>query len=320
MYAISYSENGTSSVLNYGEHPDPLIRDHEVLIKVHYIAIEGGDILNRKVTPPVHIPFIPGYQVAGEIVKLGDAVSGLEVGQRVVAFNWQGSHAELFATRAAFVYPVPEGLSLDIAATMPVAFGTAHDALFEFGNLQAGETVLIQGAAGGVGLAAVQLAKRAGARVIGTSSRDERLQRLQAFGLDEGVNYKRQDLAEVCLQLTQGEGVDLVLDMAGGGAVDDLIKATRYRGRFAVVGAACGDLSTFKFFDIVRKSLHLYGVSFGREMHTPRVHAMIDQLFKDMAKGELQLPIDRVFALKDAAQAHDYVDFDHPFGRVLMQP
>jgi len=119
-------------------------------------------------------PHIIGYQGAGLVEAVGQGVTQVRVGQRVVAFNWSGSHAEIFAVPEHFVYPIPGNMSFELASTIPVAFGTAHDSLFEFGRLRAGETVLIQGAAGGVGIAALQLAKAAGATVIGTSSTGER--------------------------------------------------------------------------------------------------------------------------------------------------
>jgi NADPH:quinone reductase-like Zn-dependent oxidoreductase len=320
LKAIVYETNGTADVLEYRDLPDPVPGAREVLIKTAYISIEGGDILNRRLVPPPHTPFIPGYQVAGTIIGLGADVTGLQLGQPVTAFNWHGSHAELFCTRASYVYPVPASMDMALASTIPVAFGTAHDALFEFGKLQPGETILIQGAAGGVGIAAVQLAKQAGARVIGTSSSDARLQRLVGFGLDIGINHTSDNIAERCLAATQGRGVDMVLDLAGGAAVTQLLEAIAYRGRYAIVGAATGDLPRFEFFDLIRKSLTVFGTSFGREMHTPRAHTIIHELIAQVSAGTLSMPIEAVFPLQDARAAHRCVEQGHPFGRVLLQP
>jgi NADPH:quinone reductase-like Zn-dependent oxidoreductase len=315
-----YSKNGSPEVLEYRDAPDPTLGPDQVLIRVKAISIEGGDLLNRRLVPPPSFPHIGGYQAAGIIEATGSDVTGLSVGQHVVAFNWAGSHAELFCVPTHYVYSLPESLDFELASTIPVPFGTADDSLFEFGGLAAGETVLIQGAAGGVGIAAVQLAGRAGATVIGTSSSDERLSRLRSLGMDHGINYRSEDIAERALELTGGKGVDLVVDLAGGNAVDDLFKAVRYRGRIAVVGASSGDLPSFGFFDIIRKSLTLAGVSFGREMHLPRVHRMLDGLIDEVATGKLHMPIDRTFPLSEAAAAHWYAEEAHPFGRVLMIP
>lgn len=233
----------------------------------------------------------------------------------MIGFNWSGSHAELFVVPERYAYPMPDNLDFELASTIPVAFGTADDSLFEFGRLQAGETVLVQGAAGGVGIAALQLAKAAGAIVIGTSSSEERLERLKAFGLDHGINCRTQDIVQEARALTNGRGANLILDMAGGEAIAALTQAAAYRCRYAVVGASSG-LPQFGFFDIIRKSLTLFGISFGREMHTPRAHAMLDRHIKAVAAGELRMPIERIFPLSEAAAAHAFAETGHPFGRV----
>jgi len=174
MKAVHYSINGGPDVMTYGDMPDPPVGPDTVLIAVEWISIEGGDLLNRQVTPPPHAPFVPGYQAAGIVTATGPDVRRLTVGDRVVGFNWSGSHAELFAVPERYAYPVPNGMDLRLAAIVPIAFGTAHDSLFEYGALQPGDHVLVQGAAGGVGLAAVQLAAQAGASVIGTAAGHDR--------------------------------------------------------------------------------------------------------------------------------------------------
>ncbi len=208
MKAAWYTENGGPDVMQYGDLPDPEVRADTVVIAVEWISIEGGDLLNRLVTPPRVKPFVPGYQASGTVVEVGSGVTRFKAGDRVIGFDWHGSHASLFAVPEKYCYPVPDDLDLKDASTIPVAFGTASDALFEFGRLQPGETVLIQGAAGGVGLAAVQLASKAGATVIGTASSDERLSKLKEWGLDHGINYRTQDIADVCRELTGNTGVD----------------------------------------------------------------------------------------------------------------
>jgi len=319
MKAVVYEKNGGVDVLEFRELPKPTISSKEVLVKVEYISIEGGDILNRKVVPPPHSPFVPGYQVSGTIEQIGDDVEGFVVGQRVVAFAWSGSHAEYMKAYQRHVFAIPEGVAMDVASTLLVAFGTAHDALFEFGHLQAGESVLIQGATGGVGLAAVQLAKRAGAIVYGSGSGTDRVERLRDFGVDHPINYKTDDLVATIKGLTDNQGVDLVVDLAGGQGISDLLEAVRYRGRFAVIGAATGELPSFPFFDLVRKSLQCYGVSFGREMHQTRVQTMMADIIERFAQGELAMPIEKVFSFDEVRMAHQFVEQGKPFGRVVMK-
>lgn len=319
MKAIHYSRNGGPEVMEYGELPDPEVGPDTVLIAVEWISIEGGDLLNRLVSPPAHTPFVPGYQAAGTVAAVGPDVTRFRPGDRVIGFNWNGSHAELFAVPERYAYPVPEGMDLRLAAMVPVAFGTAHDSLFEYGEMKAGDFVLVQGAAGGVGLAAVQFAAKAGAVVIGTASGRERLDRIVPFGLHHGIDYRSEDIAERCKDITGGQGVDLVLDLAGGKGKDALLRAVKAHGRYAVIGAATGSLPSFDFFDLIRKALHVVGISFGRDMHTPRVHALLAEITRQLHEGELAMPVAAEFALADAVAAHRFVAEGHPFGRVLMR-
>lgn len=320
MKAAVYYINGAAAVLRYEDLPDPAVGAGDVLIRVEAVSIEGGDILNRQLVRPPSVPHVVGYQAAGVVKAIGRDVHRVHVGQRVAAFNWSGSHATLFAVPEQLVFAVPDNLDIRVAATIPVTFGTADDALFEFGGLQSGETVVIQGGAGGVGLAAIQLAKAAGATVIATASSEQRLERLHSFGIDHGVNYQTQDVASEMLRLTDGKGVDLLVDLVGGPAIKSLTAAIRYRGRLSIVGAASGEFPSFGFREIINKSLSLFGVSFGREMHLPRAHDMIRRHFAAAAAGHLTMPIDRVFLLSEAAAAHEYAQHGHPFGRVIMTP
>lgn len=320
MQAVWYEENGGPEVMRHGTLPDPEVGPLTVLIRVEVISIEGGDLLNRIHTPPARVPHVPGYQAAGTVAAVGAQVTRFRGGDRVVGFNWSGSHAELFAVPETYAYPVPEGMDLALAAVVPIAFGTAWDALFTYGGLQAGETVLVQGAAGGVGLAAVQLAAQAGASVIGTASSPERLARIAPLGLTHGIDYRREDIAARCRQITGGKGVDLVLDLAGGAGKDALVEALRGHGRYAVIGAAEGTLPSFGFFEMIRKAMQVTGISFGRDMHTPRVHALLADLLARVHTGQLAMPIERGFPLAEAVEAHRFVAQAHPFGRVVMRP
>jgi NADPH:quinone reductase-like Zn-dependent oxidoreductase len=319
MKAVHYSTNGGPDVMTYGDLPDPQCGPRAVVIAVAWIAIEGGDLLNRLVTPPPRTPFVPGYQAAGTVVAVGAEVTRFKAGDRVVGFNWSGSHAELFEVPEHYAFAVPDALDLRLAAAIPVAFGTAHDALFEYGQLKAGETVLIQGAAGGVGLATVQFSARVGAVVIGTASGHDRLDRIRPFGLHHGIDYRSEDIAARVREITGGRGVDLVIDLAGGAGKDALIASLRGHGRYAVVGASSGDLPSFGFFELIRKAMHVFGISLGRDMHTARVHTMMAAIIADVAAGKLTVPIDRDFALADAVAAHRHVAEGHPFGRVMMR-
>src|SRR5882757_5184781 len=238
MKAAVYYQNGGPEVLKYEDVPDPVCHPKGVVIRVEAVSIEGGDTLNRWHGAMLSKPHVVGYQAGGEIVEVGAEVTDLKVGQKVTTVFGAGSHAELRALPARNAWPVPKGFDIKLASAIPVPFGTADDCLFEFGHLKAGETVLLQAGASGVGVAAIQLAKRAGATVFATASSDERLERLKPLGMDHGINYRAQDVAKAVRKLTDKKGVNLVVDPVGGSTLQGSINALAYRGRISMVGAA----------------------------------------------------------------------------------
>jgi NADPH2:quinone reductase len=267
-------------------------------------------------------PHVVGYQAAGVVRAVGGQVQGLAEGDLVVATMGAGSHAEQVSVPAASVYKVPAGMTAEVAAGIPIEFGTADDCLFEFGHLQAGETVLIQAGASGVGLAAVQLAKAAGATVIATASDDGRLKRLEDYGLDHGVNYLTGDVVSEVLAVTDRKGVDLVVDPVGGRTLEASIAVLAYRGRVSWVGRAGREEQPPDIWPIMQRNASITGVFLGAEMavNAPRVRAMIERLIERVASGELEVVIDRVFPLAEAAEAHRYIESRKAFGRVLLVP
>ncbi|MBB2948326.1 NADPH2:quinone reductase [Actinoplanes lutulentus] len=322
MKASVYYENGGPEVLRYEDVPDPEPKAGQVLLRIAAVGVQGGDTLHRQVSPLASVPHIVGYQAAGTIAAVGAGVTSVKEGQRAVAFMSHGSHAELAAVAERDVYVVPDSLDPRLAAGIPVEFGTADDCLFEFGRLRAGETVLIQAAAGGVGLAAVQLAKQAGATVLGTASSDEKLDRLATFGLDHAINYKNADVVTRVKELTDGRGVDLVLDPVGGTTLEGSINALAYRGRISWVGQAGREATPPKIGPLMFKSATLNGVYFGGEMqfNPARTRALIEKLIARVAAGELTVVLDREFPLSEAADAHRYIESRAAFGRVLIIP
>jgi NADPH:quinone reductase len=254
--------------------------------------------------------------------EVGDGVDDFAPGDPVVATMGFGSHAELVSVPTRAAWRVPDGLSLEEAAGIPIEFGTADDCLFEFGHLKEGETVLVQAGAGGVGLAAIQLAKAAGATVLATASSDDRLERLHEYGMDEGINYAQADVASEVRRLTDGRGVDLVVDPVGGKTLEGSIEALAYRGRVSWVGRAGRDDRTPEVWPLMQKNGSLTGVFLGAEMvvNNDRCHGMIHSLIRRCASGELKVVVDRTFPLADAAEAHRYIESRRAFGRVLLIP
>ena len=209
MKAAVYYEGGGPEVLKYEDVPDPELRPRHVLIEVHAISIEGGDVLARGSRPAGTAPHCGGYLASGVIVEVGKDVTDRFVGQRVTTSDNGGSHASLRAVNSRSAWPIPDEMPIETGACIPIPFGTADDCLFEFGGLISGETVLIHAGASGTGLAGIQLAKRAGATVAATASSAERLARLADYGLDFGINYTEVDFPEAIADFTGGKGPDL---------------------------------------------------------------------------------------------------------------
>jgi NADPH2:quinone reductase len=320
MKAAVYYENGPPSVLKYEDVPDPQCAANGIVIKVEAVSIEGGDTLNRQGGALMTKPHIVGYQAAGEVVQVGADVKEFRIGDKAVTTGFNGSHAELRAVAARTAWRIPKGCDVKLAAAVPVPFGTAHDCLFEFGRLKSGETVLVQAGASGVGVAAIQLAKRAGARVLATASSDDRLERLKPLGLDAGINYKSHDVVQSVMKLTDNKGVNLVVDSVGGTTLQGSILSLAYRGRVSMVGAAGREPMRVDVGSLMGGNRSLSGVFLGAEIATDRVHNMIQTLVNEVAEGKLKVLIDKTFPLSDAAGAHAYIESRKAVGRVLLIP
>jgi NADPH:quinone reductase len=322
MKAAVIYENGPPQVLRYEDVPDPVCPDGFVVVDVEAISIEGGDLLARAGSPPAKTPHIVGYLAAGTVSEVGGGVEAPAVGDKVVALGQDGSHAARRAVPAAVTWPIPNGLEPAKAACIPVAFGTAQECLFTAGNLSEGQTALIHAGAGGVGMAAVQLAKRAGATVISTASSDDKLERLQPLGLDHGVNYAAESFVERVNELTDGRGADVVLDSIGGQNLVESVEALAYRGTLVSVGVAGRSGSAIEAQSLWTKNNALRGVYLGGALAAefPRVRALIGDLIARVANGDLHVEIDRSFPLAEAAAAHEYLEGRNAFGRVVMTP
>jgi NADPH2:quinone reductase len=322
MKAAVYYETGSPDVLRYEDVPDPVCTPDGVIIDVEVVSIEGGDTLARGRGDMPAVPHIVGYQCAGTISEIGAEVTDRSVGQKVVCVDVHGSHAERRAVRAGATWIVPDGLDLRRAACVPIAVGTADDCLFEFGDLAEGETVLVHAGAGALGMAAIQLAKRAGATVLSTASSTEKLERLQDFGLDHGINYVEEDFVARARALTLGKGPDLVVDSVGGQTLVGSIECAAYRGRIITVGdAGRGDVVANP--GLLRPAnKRLTGVFLGAELffNQARVHAMIAGHLADLAAGRLEVVVDRAFPLAEAGAAHAYIESRKAFGRVILEP
>lgn len=323
MKAAVYYENGGPDVFRIEDVELPVCPSDGVLIKVEAISIEGGDLISREIVPPAITPHIVGYQCAGEIIEVGQGVIGRSVGQRVVCVLKSGSHAEFVAAPAVMTWVVPEGMELDNAAAVPVAFGTANECLFTVGQLQKGQSVLIHAATGAIGLAMVQMAKRAGATVFATSSDDAKLERLKRYGMDVAINNQREDFVEVAKRHTGGLGVDLVVDSIAGKNLPLSVAVLKYAGRTIFVGVSGRERDAgFNPLALWANCTSVHGVFLPRSFVADyeRSYAAVTDSLQQVASGELIVDIDSVYALSDVVAAYKHILSRKAFGRVLLRP
>lgn len=316
MKAAVTDTGGAPESLHIVDLPDPRAGDGEVLIRVGAISIEGGDLIDRR-EGKTRYPQVPGYAAAGRIVALGDGVDGFVVGQRVTSFAFTGSHAELRSAPAATTFAIPDGLDLATAAAIPCGPGTAALAL-DLGRLTSDDVVLVTGATGGVGNAAVQIAARQGARVIGTSRSRDGLERLRTLGLSDGIATVDGTFAEQVRTLTGGRGADLLIDAVGGGTLTEGLASLADGGRAVMVGAIGGfdvpiDVKTLFFH-----RLTVTGCLMGIVMGAPATHRIILDLIAATARGELTVPIAASYPFANIAAAHRHAETGGTLGRIIV--
>ena len=319
MKAAVYDVEGVPGVLKYVDVPEPVTGPDDILISVEAISIEGGDLINRRSTPPPLPSWIVGYAAAGTVVAVGSKVRSRTVGDRVAAFHMQGSHAERWAVPAERTWLIPDGVGMAEAAALPISFGTAHHCLFTRGMLRQGETVLIQAAAGGVGLAAVQLASQAGATVIAVVSGTQRRGRLRELGADHVVDRTKDNIVDSVRQYTHGTGVDLVIDPVGT-TLPVSLSALAPEGRLVFVGNAGGDSLTVDLWPAMQSNQTLMGVFMGPLFARQGVRTSVDEMLQAVAAGRVTVVIDRIFPLANAAAAHEFAETAKPLGRIVMKP
>ena len=322
MRAAQVTAYGDRDVLELVETDRPEPGDGEVRIEVKAAGINFADVMQRRghYEGGPKPPYIPGLEVAGVIDATGSGV-GREVGERVVAMVDTGGYAEYAIADAAGLLTIPGGISFEEAAGFPVQFLTAQNCLHEWGGLEAGESVLIHAAAGGVGTAAVQLAREAGAEIFGTASTAEKLDLAESLGCDHTINYEEEDFATVVDEKTD-YGVDLVLDGVGGETTSRSLDALSYFGRMVVYGAASGKPGRPDTGTILFGNYRVIGYHLGRalQLKPMKVMSAIPKLSEMLEAGKLEVQFDRAFDLFDAEAAHEYVESRQSMGKVVITP
>jgi NADPH:quinone reductase len=307
MKAILCTHHGLPEELRFAEIPDPHPATGEVVIAAHACAVNFPDVLiiQDKYQFKPELPFSPGGEVAGYISAVGEGVSHLAVGQRVLALCGWGGFAEKVKVKADRVFPIPDELGFTAAASTLYTFGTAYHGLKDRANIQPGETLLVLGASGGVGLAAVELGKLMGARVIAAASASDKLEICSKKGADFLINYEEEDLKDKIKTLTEGKGVDVVMDVVGGKYAEPALRGMAWNGRYLVVGFASGDIPKLPFNLALLKGCSVMGVFWGRfSTEEPKKNFQnISELVQLLLSGQIQQHIYKTYHLAQAPQA-----------------
>ena len=324
MKAVLCKDFSAIEDLVYSETEIPSIKDNEVLIDVTAAGVNFPDglLVQGLYQLKPELPFIPGSEVCGNIRSVGEKVRDLSIGQRVIGICRLGGYAEKVAIPANQVMPIPEQIDQREAAALTTAHATAHHALKQRAQLKAGETILITGAAGGTGLAAVQIAKIMGANVIAACSSDEKCQLAQDNGADTVINYDKQDLKETVKSMTQGRGVDVVYECVGGDIFHACSRIMAWSGRLLVVGFAGGDIPKFPLNLALVKGYSIVGVFWGSFIqHQPKDFiANMQELITWYLQGKVKVNIDKCFDLAKAVDALNYVGQRKVKGKIVLVP
>lgn len=324
MKAIVITRPGGPEVLELQEVQAPEPAAGEMLVRVRAAGVNRADLLQRLGQYPA--PFgapatIPGLEYAGEVATLGTGVRGWKVGDRVMGLVPGGGYAEFVATHEAVALRVPAEWTFEQAAATPEVFITAYDALLRQMLLRAGERVLIQAVGSGVGTAALQLAASIHARTFGTSRSAAKLERAKALGLEVAIDTSHEDFVEVIRRTTDGEGVDVVLDLVGGPALAGNVQVLARGGRMIVVGLTGGRSAPFDLGAVLSKRLTIVGTVLRARTLDEKIAvtaAFAQEILPLLEAGMVRPVVDRTYALADAAEAHRRLESNAPFGKLVL--
>lgn len=324
MRALVCEEHGPPSTLVVRDVPDPRPGPGQAVVAVRAAGVNFPDVLiiqdKYQFKPP--LPFSPGGECAGEVVEVGEGVGHVRPGTPVIAFTGHGAFAEKVLCDARQLIPMPADVDFTIASAFVMTYATSYHALIDRGALQAGETLLVLGASGGVGLSAIEIGKKVGARVIAAASTADKLSVCKEHGADELINYEEQDLKAAVKELTAGKGVDVVYDPVGGRFTEPALRSMAWRGRFLVVGFAAGDIPRIPANLTLLKGCSVVGVFWGDYAKREPAHLMQDLqiLFGWLKEGALRPHIAEVYPLERGAEAIAALMERRVSGKLVIQP
>ncbi len=317
-------EDGSDHRLLLADCADPRLGEGEVLVRVHATAVNRADLLQRRglYPPPAGASEILGLEAAGEIIALGSEVKEWQVGERVFCLLAGGGYAELVAVPQEMLLRMPMGWTFEQAAAVPEAFYTAFVNLFIEAKLRSRELVLVHAGGSGVGTAAIQMARLAGALVLVTAGSEEKLEECRFLGANHAIDYKRFDFADIVRKLTNDSGVDVILDCVGAAYWEKNISLLRTRGRLVVIGLMGGAKTEIDLNLVLRKRLRIIGSVLRSRSLSEKIaltQKFRAQVLPQLEQGALHPVIDKVFTLAEAEQAHAYVASNRNFGKVVLR-
>lgn len=321
MKAVRIHQFGeTEEVLRYEDVPTPELGPADMLVEIEAASLNRADLSlrsGRYRVDPKELPLIPGREFAGTVAALGPEVKGFREGQRIVAQPARGGYAEYALAKPVVARPIPEGVESTTAAAMPTVFLTSWFALTADGAMKAGDRVLIQAGGSGVGIAAIQIAKRAQTTVITTAGSDEKCRRLRALGADHTINYTITEFDQDVRDLTGGQGVDVVLEMVGGDVYNKSLEVLAPGGRLVSIGGAAGPVPDPPPSLTEGRKASRFSITSYLQAH-PEGFERLDAFLEKVRDNELQVIIDRTFPLAEVQAAQRYLQGREHFGKVVL--
>jgi NADPH2:quinone reductase len=323
MRAIEISTPGGPEVLRPGQRPVPVPAAGEVLIEVAAAGVNRPDVLQRKggYAPPPGASDLPGLEVAGTVVKLGPQASDWKIGDEVCALVTGGGYAEYVAAPAAQCLPIPRGLTLEQAASLPETFFTVWVNVFLRGGLKDDETLLVQGGSSGIGVTAIQVTRALGHRVFATAGTAEKCAECEKLGATRAINYRSEDFVAVVKQLTGGRGVDVILDMVGGDYVPRELACLADDGRLSLIAFLGGTKTSLDLSDILRRRLTITGSTLRPrtvEFKATVAQALRQKVWPLIETGKIRPVIYRTYPLEEAAAAHALMESGEHVGKIML--
>ncbi|MDB9971846.1 NADPH:quinone oxidoreductase family protein [Alphaproteobacteria bacterium] len=323
MKALVCKEFGPAKNLKVEEMNEPIPNSDEVCIKVHAAGVNFPDILmvEGKYQVKPAFPFAPGAEAAGEIISIGENITKYKIGQRVIAMTGHGAFAEIVKASEKKIIPLNDNVDFETASILPMVYGTSAHALIQRGKLKKGETLLVHGAAGGVGLAAVEIGKAMGARVIATASTDEKCQVAREHGADETINYSNGQFKEIVKSMTDGKGADVIYDPVGGDVFDQSLRCIAWEGRLLVVGFTSGRIPSAPANLALLKSCDIVGVFWGAFVErTPHINLEnFEKLYKWIDEGFIKPRISMKVSLENTLDAMQAIADRKIIGKAIVK-